>query len=313
VTGKPSAIRQRTESEWAKLEPGPASAAAARRMVRAFAARNGVPDNVTDTICLAASELVTNSVLHARTRLVLTLKLRPGAVRIGVRDGFPGTPTVRHYPPEALTGRGLAVVAALSRAWGVDSDHDGKLVWAEIGLDGAAGEGPDAAPRTTGQQPGAAPEGAGGHARTLRFPGVPVDVYLAMQEHNDALFRELELLAIEHDAGPEGAPAEPRLRELARELLGSELRELRDAHREAVAEAQAKGQTTVDLRARASAEVVPMTRAFVELLDEADAYCQAGVLLTTPPDPPVTALRHWFVEQFAAQLIEGRRPSPPAL
>jgi anti-sigma regulatory factor (Ser/Thr protein kinase) len=255
VTGKRSATRQQAGVEWTELEPGPASAAAARRMVRAFAARNGVPDDVTDTICLAASELVTNGVLHARTRLVL--KLRPGAVRVGVHDGFPATPAVRHYPPEALTGRGLGVVAALSRAWGVDSDRDGKLVWAEISLDGAAGEDPDAAPRTTGQQRGATPEAAGGQARTVRLPGVPVDVYLVMQEHNDALFRELELLAIEHDASPESAQAEPRLRELARELLGSELREVRDAHREAVAEAQAKGQTTVDLQARASAEVVP--------------------------------------------------------
>jgi anti-sigma regulatory factor (Ser/Thr protein kinase) len=313
VTGKPSATRQRADFERVELEPGPSSAAAARRMVRAFAARNGVPEDVTDTICLAASELVTNSVLYARTRLVLTLRLRPGAVRVGVRDGFPATPTVRHYPPEALTGRGLGVVAALSRAWGVDSNRDGKHVWAEISLDGAAGEGPDAAPRTTGQQPGAAPEGAGRRARTVRFPGVPVDVYLAMQEHNDALFRELELLAIEHDTSPESAHAEPRLRELARRLLEPELREARDAHREAVAEAQANGQSTVDLRARASAEAVPMARAFGELLDEADAYCRAGVLLITPPDPPVTALRHWFVEQFAAQLLEGRRPSPPSL
>jgi len=148
----------------------------------------------------------------------------------------------------------------------------------------------------------------------VRFPGVPVDTYLALQEHNDALLRELDLLAIEHDASPSSAAGEPpRLRALARKMLGPEFRDARNAHREAVAAAQARGHATVDLQARAPVEAIPLARAYVELLDEADGYCRAGLLLTTPPHPHVTALRHWFVEQFAAQLLEGQPPVPPAL
>jgi hypothetical protein len=66
-------------------------------------------------------------------------------------------------------------------------------------------------------------------------------------------------------------------------------------------------------RRSAAVEAVAVARAYVALLDEADGYCRAGVLLTPPPHPRVTALRHWFVEQFAAQLLEGRQPVPPSL
>jgi len=91
------------------------------------------------------------------------------------------------------------------------------------------------------------------------------------------------------------------------------LRATTDAHREAVAAAQARGEAAVDLQAQAPVEAVPLARAHVALLDEADEYCRTGALLTTPPDPRVTALRHWFVEQVAAQLLDGRPPVPPSL
>jgi anti-sigma regulatory factor (Ser/Thr protein kinase) len=313
VTGRLSPTDQQTGVERVELAAQPASVAAARRLVRAFAIRHRLPDDVADSMCLTASELVTNSVLHARTPLTLTLHLRPGVVRIGVGDRFPATPAVRHYRPEALTGRGLGVIAALSHAWGVDADHDGKLVWAEISLDDAAGTGPDTLPQTSGPRPDPAPPGTAA-MRTARFPGVPVATYLALQEHNDALYRELELLAIEHDTSPPDVAASrpPRLRALARELLGPELRDARNAHREVVAAAQARGEATVDLQARAPVEAVPLARAYVALLDEADAFGSEGLLLTTPPDPRVTKLRHWFVEQFAAQLLDGQPATPPA-
>jgi hypothetical protein len=83
------------------------------------------------------SELVTNAVLHARTDVVLSLELRPGVARIGVRDGSLATLAIRNYSAEAITGRGLGVVEALSRAWGAVADRDGKLVWAEFDLAGA--------------------------------------------------------------------------------------------------------------------------------------------------------------------------------
>jgi hypothetical protein len=288
--------------------PRPASAAAARQLARAFAATHRLGDDLGDSLCLVVSELVTNAVLHARTALTLTLELRPGVARIGVRDHSPATLAVRNYSPEAVTGRGLGVVATLSRTWGVVADGDGKLVWAEFDLDRTAGLGAGSSPRTTGSRPHAARQGPA--EQLVRFPRVPVATYLAMQEHNDALYRELELLAIEHDSLP-GGSRPSRLRLLARELLGPEFRGARDAYRDAVAAARSRGQPIVDLQARGTPEMVPLARAYVALLDEADRYCEEGVLLTMPPDPAVPDLRHWFAEQFAGQIMDGRPPTPP--
>jgi Histidine kinase-like ATPase domain len=307
----PSPTGHLAEIERVELAPRPASAATARRLARAFAATHRLGDDLADSLCLVASELVTNAVLHARTVLVLTLELRPGVARIAVRDRSPARPAVCSYSSEAVTGHGLAVVAALSRTWGTVPDGDGKLVWAEFDLDDAGNVYRRTVPQTTGlrEDPGAS---GGVVARTVRFPGVSVANYLALQEHNDALYRELELLAIEHDGVP--AVSRPsRLRALARELLGPKFRGARNAYRQAVAAAQARGDLTVDLEAQASLDMVPMVRAYVALLDEADEYCREGLLLTMPPHRHVTELRHWFVEQLALQVQDGRPPTPPSI
>jgi hypothetical protein len=81
---------------------------------------------------LVGAELVTNAVLHARTALILTLELSPDLVRVSVKDRSSAPAVLRRQPPEALNGRGLAMVSAVSRAWGVDPAGVGKRVWAEI-------------------------------------------------------------------------------------------------------------------------------------------------------------------------------------
>lgn len=308
---QPSPTTLAEGAERIELPPRPTSAATARKLATAFAERHHLGDDLADSICLVVSELVTNAVLHARTDVVLSLELRPGVMRIGVRDGSLATLAIRNYPAEAVTGRGLGVVEALSRAWGAVADGDGKLVWAEFDLAGAKTvDAPSAPFHTDSPEPFEAPGGA--EMRTVRFPGVPVDSYLALQEHNDALFRELELLAIEHD-GSARSQRPPRLRAVARELLGPRFRGARNAYRETIAAAQAGGQATADLEASASADMFPLVRTYVELLDETDGYCRQGLLLTMPPDPRVPALRHWFVDQMAVQLLDGQPATPPSL
>jgi hypothetical protein len=130
--------------------PRPDSVATARRRVRAFAVSNQLPEDVADALCLVASELVTNSVLHASTALLLTMEARPGVVRISARDRFPAALAVPHYPLEALTGRGLGVVAALSRRGG----RRGRAR-----LRGAAGRGRWLLPRGRPADPAAPPAG----------------------------------------------------------------------------------------------------------------------------------------------------------
>ncbi|HTF60912.1 MAG TPA: ATP-binding protein, partial [Actinomycetes bacterium] len=54
-----------------------------------------------------------------------------------------------------------------------------------------------------------------------------------------------------------------------------------------------------------------MARSYLALLEQADELCRTGLLLTPEPPPHVKALRRWFVEQMAAQLLDGHPPTPP--
>jgi hypothetical protein len=78
------------------------------------------------------TELATNAIVHADSEFIVVVSRRPGAIRISVRDGCHTAPALR--PPEtgALSGRGMALVAALSTQWGSDPIGDGKVVWADL-------------------------------------------------------------------------------------------------------------------------------------------------------------------------------------
>jgi hypothetical protein len=78
-----------------------------------------------------------------------------------------------------------------------------------------------------------------------------------------------------------------------------------------VAAAQAAGQPIVDLVTTATPAAATGARGYLELLEHADELCRAGVLLTPEPSPQVRALRRWFVDELAAQVLDGAVPSPP--
>jgi len=113
------------------LPPEPTSATRARALAREQLSAMCTRDAL-DTIALLVTELVTNAILHARTPLQLTLETQPGLVRICVEDESNEQPTLQHYEPDAVTGRGLVLVDQLSSSWGVDSTPSGKVVWCEV-------------------------------------------------------------------------------------------------------------------------------------------------------------------------------------
>ena len=83
---------------------------------------------------LLLGELATNAVLHAGPGgfTVGVLGLPDGAVRLEVRDGSVRPPRLRDYGTSSTTGRGVALVAQLSRGWGVLPSSTGKVVWCEV-------------------------------------------------------------------------------------------------------------------------------------------------------------------------------------
>ena len=86
-----------------------------------------------ETAELCASELATNAVLHARSPVLLAVALLPDAVRVEVEDESPGVIEAGPLVDDgAESGRGLAIVDALTESWGVEQHRAGKTVWFEL-------------------------------------------------------------------------------------------------------------------------------------------------------------------------------------
>jgi anti-sigma regulatory factor (Ser/Thr protein kinase) len=126
---------------WFDLPPVPSSATKARQLARDQLAH--CPADVTDTVALLVTELVTNAVVHARTDLCLGIEVVPPRVRLSVSDGSTRLPVVRHHATSELAGRGLALVDALASRWGVESTDGGKSVWCEVLIPDAQPTDPD--------------------------------------------------------------------------------------------------------------------------------------------------------------------------
>jgi anti-sigma regulatory factor (Ser/Thr protein kinase) len=103
------------------------------------------PNLLADAVAVLA-ELVGNAVRHASPLpggvVRVAWRLRPAGsdaaidrdtVEVRVTDGGADErPRIRAIATDAIDGRGLTIVAALSDRWGVDRDGLGQSVWAEL-------------------------------------------------------------------------------------------------------------------------------------------------------------------------------------
>jgi len=93
----------------------------------------GIPVDAYEKAALLTSELVTNSVVHARSPWIdVSIVLDPERLRIDVSDA--GTDAIRPRTPGDDGGWGLTLVAELATRWGVERRRDGKTVWVEFDL-----------------------------------------------------------------------------------------------------------------------------------------------------------------------------------
>jgi anti-sigma regulatory factor (Ser/Thr protein kinase) len=110
----------------------------ARRAVAVELAAADVQDPERADVLVVVSELLGNSVRHARPlengRVRVLCRVRGDEIEVAVVDGGAQTlPRAERPPFAALSGRGLGIVDALSETWGVEGagTHD-QLVWAVI-------------------------------------------------------------------------------------------------------------------------------------------------------------------------------------
>jgi anti-sigma regulatory factor (Ser/Thr protein kinase) len=117
--------------------------------------RLGICDDLADTAEVVVSELVTNAVkatgttrhlsvlavLKARLSLIsVSLRLTSTSLFIEVWDRDQRPPVLGQPAADQEGGRGLLLVAGLSKQWGYcPTDQGGKVVWCELARAGSTG------------------------------------------------------------------------------------------------------------------------------------------------------------------------------
>jgi two-component sensor histidine kinase len=111
------------------FEPLPRSAQEVRAFVRDACQAWHLP---ADAPVLMVDELATNAITHARTAFWVSARPQANGLRVEVGDGNPRLPALAEVGPEAESGRGLSIVAALARRWGAEPCQAGKTGWFEV-------------------------------------------------------------------------------------------------------------------------------------------------------------------------------------
>jgi anti-sigma regulatory factor (Ser/Thr protein kinase) len=101
-----------------------------RKEIDQVCADNDIELDVIEHVSLVASELVTNSIVHAATSVRVTLEKWQNSLRLVVEDESAAEPVVQEQAAEAEGGRGLHIVNELAQDWGFEKTDEGKKVWA---------------------------------------------------------------------------------------------------------------------------------------------------------------------------------------
>jgi anti-sigma regulatory factor (Ser/Thr protein kinase) len=118
-------------SRWV-VDPAARCLPVLRAEISRFARRAGLAQKEVDDAVLITNELVSNAIDHAGTQCRVTVRLTPSTVRIFVSDHSTAVPVLQAQGRHALRGRGIRIVAGLTRRWGWSGHRGGKTVWASM-------------------------------------------------------------------------------------------------------------------------------------------------------------------------------------
>jgi anti-sigma regulatory factor (Ser/Thr protein kinase) len=281
------------------LAPGPRGAAQARRWVGDVCVEIG-RDDLRENAELAMSEVVTNAILHGKDPVTVRLRGTRDHPRVEVRDASPDPPALvsddltQEFLDDLPTfGRGLAIVASFSEAWGAERDGDGKLVWfvpasappdrPAVGVVLGWDEEPDDA------------SFADEETITVRLRDVPVDLMQGTLAHGAELRRELRLLAVAHqDTYPVASDLSAYFTSLARDFRAQ-------FGGEALTSAIQAGHSSADLDITAPLDAADRFGRLMELYDLADAFCRNERLLTLARSEQQVEFQTWLFGEFVRQ------------
>ncbi|MET9903333.1 ATP-binding protein [Streptomyces sp. NPDC006446] len=121
----------------------PSRASGVRDMVAEHLGRLRLPSECVDNAVLATDELFVNAIEHGSPdrgdTVTVTVECGPRELRVSVADRSSALPGARKAGGAEESGRGLAIVAALTDDWGIapaDPGITGKKVWFSVVLQG---------------------------------------------------------------------------------------------------------------------------------------------------------------------------------
>lgn len=123
---KPSTIRF-------GIHPSTASVGPARDHLRQSLQGRTIPTELVGDAELVLTELVTNAIQHAAPPIEVELRMEDHCLTVEVSDHSPAIPpSLQETDVGRIGGWGLAILAAVSEAWGFTSHQDYKVVWARL-------------------------------------------------------------------------------------------------------------------------------------------------------------------------------------
>jgi hypothetical protein len=263
-------------------------------------------EDLVDAAQLGVSELVTNALIHSEPPLSVRFRGTVDHPRIEVVDSSPVPPQRAATAPEPddvddfnLTtfGRGLDLVAMMSRRWGSDLAHDGrsKSVWFEpsgqaryeshlegeiFDFDPEVAEGPllEDGPRLP-----------------LRLLGVPARIFGEMRRYHFEVRRELRLLAM---TAPEDYPIAMEITEI---FVQADRERRSSAGISRLDQAIADGVDSVDLEYMVPISTPRTMGRIRDLLSEVYRALSREHLLAMRPPDVVVDLETWYFTEFERQ------------
>lgn len=143
--------------------------------------------------------------------------------------------------------------------------------------------------------------------REVIWRGVPTATFLASLQHLEDLTHELRVIASGARSGVVEIPVD--LASTINDILARYETPQQETWRQTL-DAERSGCDRVDLRIRLPPEAVDDLWRILELLENADEFARAGVLMTMPATEEIVALRRWNCAEAERQLLHGAEPSP---
>ncbi len=253
------------------------------------------------------TELVTNAALHGEPPITVRISPSPHRLRIEVEDAGRSLPVLTRQNTEAMTGRGMQLVATLTTAWGVQPRRGGgKVVWAE--LSESAGKQPAVAPDLDALLALWVDDDSVEQRYTVRLGAVPTDLLLAAKAHIDDVVREFILMRAEEAAGGRRLPL--ALAGLVDSVTHDFAEARAEIKRQAIG-AAARGEPLTDLVLHLPLSAVEAGERYLAALDRVDVYARAARILTIAPPHAHQAFRRWYVQALVDQLPAVARGEPP--